>query len=39
MNQYFQDGRYIDYTSEADVAAGTFIRIGNKIVHSKTGTN
>ena len=29
MNQYFQDGRYIDYTPEADVAAGTFIRIGN----------
>ena len=29
MNQYFQDGRYIDYIPEADVAAGTFIRIGN----------
>lgn len=29
MNQYFQDGRYIDYTPEADVAAGTFVRIGN----------
>lgn len=29
MNQYFQDGRYIDYTPEANVAAGTFVRIGN----------
>lgn len=29
MNQYSQDGRYIDYTPASDVAAGTFVRIGN----------
>lgn len=29
MNKYFQDGRYIDYTPSVDVAAGTFVRIGN----------
>ena len=29
MNKYFQDGRYIDYTPSQDVAAGTFVRIGN----------
>ena len=29
MNKYFQDGRYIDYTPVSDVAAGTFIRLGN----------
>lgn len=29
MNQYWQEGKYIDYTPETDVAAGTFVRIGN----------
>lgn len=29
MNKYYQDGRYIDYTPSVDVAAGTFVRIGN----------